>query len=84
MVVTREIREEIKNAVSTSMVEKVTDSVIKTIQGRLCQLEENVETFSSYSPVIKDLKNEVCTLKSDNEFLLKKLDELDQVRRSNN
>nr|CAI5829100.1 unnamed protein product [Callosobruchus analis] len=97
MVVTREIREEIKNSVSTSItsllkeyalisriVEKVTDSVIKTIQGRLSQLEEKVETLSTYSPVIKDLRNEVSALKSDNEYLLKKLDELDQDRRSNN
>nr|CAI5848846.1 unnamed protein product [Callosobruchus analis] len=99
MVITREIREEIKHSVSTSItsllkddefivriVQKVSDGVIKTVEDRLSRLEEKVNrlTDNTRSTVIQDLKAEVNALKSENDYLLKKQDELDQAKRSNN
>nr|CAI5866476.1 unnamed protein product [Callosobruchus analis] len=97
MVITREIREEIKHSVSTSItsllkddefivriVQKVSDGVIKTVEDRLSRLEEKVNRLTDNSTVIQDLKAEVNALKSENDYLLKKQDELDQAKRSNN
>nr|CAI5826572.1 unnamed protein product [Callosobruchus analis] len=97
MVITREIREEIKHSVSTSItsllkddefivriVQKVSDGVIKAVEDRLSRLEEKVNRLTDNSTVIQDLKAEVNALKSENDYLLKKQDELDQAKRSNN
>nr|CAH7749741.1 unnamed protein product [Callosobruchus chinensis] len=72
MVITREIRDEIKSAVSNSitlilkdqtflqsLVEKVADSVTKSLAGKLVELEEKIVNNST---VIKELKEETATL----------------------
>nr|CAH7759654.1 unnamed protein product [Callosobruchus chinensis] len=98
MVITREIREEIKESINTSinsflnkddflkeLVQKVTDSVVKTISARLAVLEEKVEEISrENSKVIKELKDETKMLKLENEYLLQRYDDLDQKARINN
>nr|CAH7717442.1 unnamed protein product [Callosobruchus chinensis] len=98
MVITREIRDEIKASISSSinsflknddfikdLVQKVTESVVKTISARITQLEEKVEeTIPGNSTVIKELKDETKMLKEENEFLLQKYDDLEQHAKINN
>nr|CAI5866318.1 unnamed protein product [Callosobruchus analis] len=67
------------------MEEKVyDDAVAKTLQEKCDQLQETVKELISNSRVIGDLKGEIATLKTVNNYIPKKLDELDQDRRSNN
>nr|CAI5830707.1 unnamed protein product [Callosobruchus analis] len=93
----REIREEIKNSVTSSVasllkqddfikqiIQKVTEAVEKTLQEKFDQLQEKVKEFVCNSPVIGDLKSEIAALKAENDYILKKQDEFDQERRSNN
>nr|CAI5823870.1 unnamed protein product [Callosobruchus analis] len=98
MVITREIKEEIKDSISTSinaflnkgdflkeLVQKVTDSVIKTISTRITVLEEKVEEISlENSTVVKELKDETKMLKLENEYLLQRYDDMEQQTRINN
>nr|CAI5850771.1 unnamed protein product [Callosobruchus analis]CAI5857167.1 unnamed protein product [Callosobruchus analis] len=94
MVITRDIRDEIKNSVSSSinsmlkddefvnlLVQKVTNSITKTLEARFVELEQKVE---SYSSVVKELKEETGLLRYENESLLQKLDDIDQAHRANN
>nr|CAI5857897.1 unnamed protein product [Callosobruchus analis] len=97
MVLTRDIREEIKSVVSQSIksilnddqvkriIEKVVDGVTKTIEERFGRLEQKIETtITENSTVIADIKEEAAILKSENEYLLKAFDDMDQQIRSNN
>nr|CAH7724151.1 unnamed protein product [Callosobruchus chinensis] len=94
MVITREIRDEIKSAVSNSitlilkdqtflqsLVETLADSVTKSLAGKLVELEEKIVNNST---VIKELKEETAMLQVENKVLAQRLDELDQVRRLSN
>nr|CAI5827692.1 unnamed protein product [Callosobruchus analis] len=94
MVITREIREEIMKSVSNSihsilkddeflnsLVKKVSDNVIKTLEARITTLEQKVKDNSA---VILELKDEANMLKYENEALSQKYDQLDQFTRSNN
>nr|CAI5817440.1 unnamed protein product [Callosobruchus analis] len=93
MVITRDIRDEIKNSVSSSinsmlkddefvnlLVQKLTNSITKTLEARFVELEQKVK---SYSSVVKELKEETG-LRYENESLLQKLDDIDQAHRANN
>nr|CAI5817557.1 unnamed protein product [Callosobruchus analis] len=98
MVITREIRDEIKASISSSinyflknddfikeLVQKVTDSVVKTISTRITQLEQKVEgIILDNSAVVRELKDETKMLKAENEFLLQKYDDLEQQAKINN
>nr|CAI5855968.1 unnamed protein product [Callosobruchus analis] len=97
MVLTRGCRDEIKWSVTSSIasvleqddflkqiIQKVSEAVAKTLQEKFDQWHENVKELISNSPVIGDPKCEVGTLKTENDYMLKKLNELDQDRRSNN
>nr|CAI5841198.1 unnamed protein product [Callosobruchus analis]CAI5848245.1 unnamed protein product [Callosobruchus analis] len=96
MVLTREIRDEIKGTVSHTinsilneeyvkqLVEKVTDSIVKTLERRIAHIEEKLEKIiKENSTVITDIKEEAAILKSENEFLLRKFDDIDQKGRCN-
>nr|CAI5840502.1 unnamed protein product [Callosobruchus analis] len=78
MVLTRDIREEIKSVVSQSIksilnddqvkriIEKVVDGVTKTIEERIGRLEQKIETtITENSTVIADIKEEAAILKSE-------------------
>nr|CAI5828571.1 unnamed protein product [Callosobruchus analis] len=98
MVITKEIRDEIKASITSSinsflknddftkdLVQKVTDSVVKTISARITKLEEKVEEIIlDNSTVIRELKDETKMLKAENEFLLQKYDDLKQQAKINN
>nr|CAI5854776.1 unnamed protein product [Callosobruchus analis] len=98
MVITREIRDEIKASISSSinsflknddfikdLVQKVIDSVVKTISARITQLEEKVEEIIlDNSTAVRELKDETKMLKTENEFLLQKYDDLEQQAKINN
>nr|CAI5845904.1 unnamed protein product [Callosobruchus analis]CAI5862106.1 unnamed protein product [Callosobruchus analis] len=94
MVITREIREEIGKTVSNcianmlkddgfiqSIAQKVTECVVKTIEGRIGQLEQKIHENSA---VLVDLKRDISDLKSENDYLIKKYDDLDQHDRRSN
>nr|CAI5836192.1 unnamed protein product [Callosobruchus analis] len=97
MVLTRELRDEIKSSVSScissalkdddfikAVVKKVTDVIVKTLGERISELEEKIERIrSNYSTVVNDLKEETALLKSENDLLLKRMDDLDQESRTN-
>ncbi|KAG5861317.1 hypothetical protein JTB14_017995 [Gonioctena quinquepunctata] len=89
MVITREIRDEIRNSVSTSInsvlkeeafikliVEKVSDSLTKTLGEKIGELEQKINETNKKcvenSTVIEELKEETAVLKSENEYLLRK------------
>ncbi|KAG5881976.1 hypothetical protein JTB14_011145 [Gonioctena quinquepunctata] len=89
MVITREIRDEIRNSVSTSinsvlkeeafiklLVEKVSDSLTKTLGEKIGELEQKINETNKKcienSTVIEELKEETAALKSENEYLLRK------------
>ncbi|KAG5891692.1 hypothetical protein JTB14_021162 [Gonioctena quinquepunctata] len=91
MVITREIRDEIRNSVSTSInsvlkeeafikliVEKVSDSLTKTLGEKIGELEQKINETNKKcvenSTVIEELKEETAVLKSENEYLLRKYD----------
>ncbi|CAH1116388.1 unnamed protein product [Phaedon cochleariae] len=101
MVITREIREEIKNSVRTTIhsilseenfieqiVQKVSDSVAKTVGIKIAGIEKKIsemnKKFAVDSTVIKELKEETSLLESENEYLSLKYDEIDQRARSQN
>nr|CAI5820835.1 unnamed protein product [Callosobruchus analis] len=98
MVLTREIREEIKYSVSSSihsilkeeqfidmLIEKVTDGVTKTISAKIAQLEQKIDKISQEnSLVVKELREETSILRQENEYLMQKYDRLDQEARCNN
>nr|CAI5847533.1 unnamed protein product [Callosobruchus analis] len=63
------------------LVQKVTNSITKTLEARFVELEQKVE---SYSSVVKELKEETGLLRYENESLLQKLDDIDQAHRANN
>nr|CAI5818020.1 unnamed protein product [Callosobruchus analis] len=98
MVVTREVRDEIKNSVMSSVnavlnddtfinrvAQKVADNIAKTLVARMDNLEKKIEDIiSSNSTVVNDLKEETVMLRSENEQLRKRIDFLDQESRINN
>nr|CAH7765595.1 unnamed protein product [Callosobruchus chinensis] len=97
MVLTREVRDEIKNVVSQSIqsilndeqvkriIEKVVDGVTKTIEERIGRLEQKIEAIAlENSTVIRDIKEEAAILKSENEYLLRVFDDIDQQSRNKN
>nr|CAH7749704.1 unnamed protein product [Callosobruchus chinensis] len=98
MVVTREVRDEIKNCVASSVsavlnddafinrvAEKVADNIAKTLVTRMNDLEKKIEDIiSSNSTVVNDLKEETSMLRAENDQLQKKIDFLDQECRMNN
>nr|CAI5822845.1 unnamed protein product [Callosobruchus analis] len=63
------------------LVQKVTNSITKTLVARFVELEQKVE---SYSSALKELKEETGLLRYGNESLLQKLDDIDQAHRTNN
>ncbi|VEN42881.1 unnamed protein product [Callosobruchus maculatus] len=98
MVITRELRDEIKNSVSTCIAsilkeddffqriaQKVTDSVIKTLEERISSLEQKVKEINlSNNNILADVKDETAMLKSENDLLMKKIDDMEQETRLNN
>nr|CAH7742037.1 unnamed protein product [Callosobruchus chinensis] len=93
MVITREIRDEIKSSVTVSsgirsalkdddfmkiIVNRVTDNILKTLGERISQLEQKIE-----KSFVNNLKKESAMLKSENDSLLKKVDVMDQENRLN-
>ncbi|KAG5868260.1 hypothetical protein JTB14_016413 [Gonioctena quinquepunctata] len=89
MVITREIRDEIRNSVSTSInsvlkeeafikliVEKVSDSLTKTLGEKIGELEQKINETNKKcvenSTVIEELKEGTAVLKSEDEYLLRK------------
>nr|CAI5850320.1 unnamed protein product [Callosobruchus analis] len=66
------------------LVEKVTDSIVKTLERRIAHIEEKLEKIiKENSTVITDIKEEAAILKSENEFLLRKFDDIHQKGRCN-
>nr|CAI5851660.1 unnamed protein product [Callosobruchus analis] len=98
MVITRELRDEIKNSVSSCIAsivkeddffqriaQKVTDSVIKTLEKRISSLEQNINEINlSNNNILADIKDETATLKSENDLTMIKIDYLEQATRLNN
>nr|CAI5821168.1 unnamed protein product [Callosobruchus analis] len=75
MVLTREIRDQIKG----TYVNKVTDSIVIMLERRIAHIEEKLEKIiKENSTVITDIKEEAAILKRENEFLLRKFDDIDQ------
>nr|CAI5856437.1 unnamed protein product [Callosobruchus analis] len=94
MVITRDIRDEIKISVSSTinsvlksdefldqLIQKVTENVIKTLEARFAELEKKLHDNSS---VIMELKEETGLLRYENECLSQKYDDLEQAGRVNN
>nr|CAI5832948.1 unnamed protein product [Callosobruchus analis] len=94
MVITREIRDEMKSAVSNSitlilkeqeflqpLAEKVAASVTKSLEGKLAELEKIILNNST---VIKELKEETAMLQMENKVLTQRLNEFDQVGKLGN
>nr|CAI5853485.1 unnamed protein product [Callosobruchus analis] len=96
MVVTREVRDEIKNSAMSSVnavlndtfINRVAKKVLTTLQKlwwREWILEKKTEDIiSSNSTVANDLKEETVMLRSENDQLRKRVDFLDQESRMNN
>nr|CAI5844495.1 unnamed protein product [Callosobruchus analis] len=96
ILITREIRDEIRNSVASSIsslkeddfltriAQKVTEIVAKTIEEKMYRLEKKVKECIHNSPVVEELKGEVAVLKSENDYLMRKFDEYDQRLRKNN
>nr|CAI5865911.1 unnamed protein product [Callosobruchus analis] len=98
MVLTREIRDEIKMSISNGiksllkeedfikhLVEKVADSVTKNLSTKIAELEQKLEKLEAdNSTVIADIKEEMAIMKTENDYLMKKFDQLDQQSRLNN
>ncbi|CAG9823999.1 unnamed protein product [Phaedon cochleariae] len=104
MVITREIKDEIKNAVSSALnslltedfinkiAEKVTDSVLTSLNRKLSMLEQKVSDMdtrlntidSENSTVIHSLKSEIKELKKENVTVLKRYDYLEQETKMSN
>nr|CAI5840026.1 unnamed protein product [Callosobruchus analis] len=94
MVITREIRDEIKLSVSSSinsilkndefldqLVQKVMESIAKTLEAKFIELEKKV---ADNGTGIMELKEETALLKCENECLLQKIDAFDQMSGCNN
>nr|CAI5823233.1 unnamed protein product [Callosobruchus analis]CAI5826486.1 unnamed protein product [Callosobruchus analis]CAI5861510.1 unnamed protein product [Callosobruchus analis] len=98
MVITREIREEIKNSVTYTinsilkeegfidkLVQKVSDNLAKTISEKIDQLRRDFDKVcQENSTVIRELKEETNMLKMENEYLTQKFDTYEQEARSCN
>nr|CAH7724116.1 unnamed protein product [Callosobruchus chinensis] len=75
MVLTREVRDEIKNVVSQSIQSILNDE----------QTGAKIEAIAlENSTVIRDIKEEAAILKSENEYLLRVFDDIDQQSRNKN
>nr|CAI5831401.1 unnamed protein product [Callosobruchus analis] len=89
MVITKEIRDEIKNTVSscitsiladdeflTRIAQKVSDTVGKTIEIRIAGIEQKLQEMNlKNNTIFKDLKDETANLLTKNEHLMTKVDE---------
>nr|CAI5825339.1 unnamed protein product [Callosobruchus analis] len=98
MVLTREIRDEIRNSLSNDiksllieeefikhLAEKVADSVTKNLGTKVAELEQKLEKFETdNSSVIADIKEEMAIVKTENDYLMKNFDQLDQQSRLSN
>nr|CAI5858774.1 unnamed protein product [Callosobruchus analis] len=87
MVLTREIRDEIKMSISNGiksllkeedfikhLVEKVADSVTKNLSTKIAELEQKLEKLEAdNSTVIADIKEEMAIMKTENDYLMKNL-----------
>nr|CAI5847105.1 unnamed protein product [Callosobruchus analis] len=93
MVITRDIRDEIKNSVSSGinsilrsdefldqLIQKVTENVAKTLKVRFTELEKKL---ADNSAVIVELKEETALLRYENECLSQKYDDIEQASRIN-
>nr|CAI5837080.1 unnamed protein product [Callosobruchus analis]CAI5865981.1 unnamed protein product [Callosobruchus analis] len=96
MAITREIRDEIKAPITSSinsflkncdfikdLVQKVTDGVVKTISVRITQLEEKVEEIVLDNSTVVTVVRELKN-ETKNEFILQKYDDLEQQAKINN
>nr|CAI5859028.1 unnamed protein product [Callosobruchus analis] len=98
MVITKEIRDEIKNTVSscitsiladdeflTRIVQKVSDTVEKPIEIRTAGIEQKLQEMNlKNNTIFKDLKDETANLRTKNEHLMRKVDEPFQGARQKN
>nr|CAI5852886.1 unnamed protein product [Callosobruchus analis] len=67
------------------LVEKVADSVTKNLSTKIAELEQKLEKLEAdNSTVIADIKEEMAIMKTENDYLMKKFDQLDQQSRLNN
>nr|CAI5869624.1 unnamed protein product [Callosobruchus analis] len=67
-----------------AVVKKVKNVIVKTQGGRISELKQNIERIqSNYGTVVNYLKEETSLLKSENDLLLKTMDDLDQGSRTN-
>nr|CAI5844097.1 unnamed protein product [Callosobruchus analis] len=97
MFVTRELRDEIKSSVSScissalkdddfikAVVKKVTGAIVKTLGERVSELVHKIGRIQANNgTVVNDLKEETALLKSENDLLLERMDDLDQESRTN-
>nr|CAI5857358.1 unnamed protein product [Callosobruchus analis] len=94
MVITRGLRDEIKNSVSSGinsilrsdefldqLIQKVTENVAKTLEVRFTELEKKL---ADNSAVIVELKEETALLRYENGCLSQKYDDIEQASRINN